>query len=180
MIFSGIALCNISDHLPTFIFIKDIKYIKKKSEEVYIRDIKNFSEELFWQDLIKQLGDLHVTESRSPHDQFEEFVKLFTDIVNFHAPQRRETRKERKLKSNFKRKERKLNGLLNVSIKLKNKMYKQFLMHPTNYQFDKYKKYRNVLNRAIEGAKRNYYNKIVTEEKHNSEQLYQIINKYAN
>ena len=50
-------------------------------------------------------------------------------------------------------------------------------MHPSNYQFDKYKKYRNVLNRAIKGAKRNYYNKIVTEEKHNSEKLYQIINK---
>ena len=50
-------------------------------------------------------------------------------------------------------------------------------MHPSNYQFDKYKKYRNVLNRAIEGAKRNCYNKIVTEEKHNSEKLYQIINK---
>ena len=42
---------------------------------------------------------------------------------------------------------------------------------------DKYKKYRNVLNRAIEGAKRNYYNKVVTEEKHKSEKLYQIINK---
>ena len=51
--FSGIALCDISDHLPTFIFIKDIKYIKKKSEEVYICDMKNFSEELFCQDLYK-------------------------------------------------------------------------------------------------------------------------------
>ena len=50
-------------------------------------------------------------------------------------------------------------------------------MHPSNYQFDKYKKYRNVLKGAIEGAKRNYYNKIVTEEKHNSEKLYQVINK---
>ena len=50
-------------------------------------------------------------------------------------------------------------------------------MHPSNYQFDKYKKYRNVLNRAIEGAKRNYCNKSVTEEKHNSEKLDQIINK---
>ena len=50
-------------------------------------------------------------------------------------------------------------------------------MHPSNYQFDKYKKYSNVLNRAIESAKQNYYNKIVTEEKHNSEKLYQIINK---
>ena len=78
-LFSGIALCDISYHLQTFIFIKDIKYIKKKSEEFYIRDMKNFSVELFCQ-------DLHVTESHSPHDQFEEFVKLFTDIVNFHAP----------------------------------------------------------------------------------------------
>ena len=29
-LFSCIALYDISDHLPTFIFIKDIKYIKKK------------------------------------------------------------------------------------------------------------------------------------------------------
>ena len=172
MIFGGIALCDISDHLPTSIFIKDIKYTKKKSEEIYIRDMKNFSEELFCQDFFIQLGDLHVTKSRSPHNQFEEFVKLFTDIVNFHAPRRRATRKEKKLKS----KPWLTQGLLK-SIKLKNKMYKQFLMHPSNYQFDKYKKYRNVLNRAIEGAKRNYYNKIDTEEKHNSEKLYQIINK---
>ena len=175
-------MCDISDHLTTFIFIKDIKYIKKKSEEVYIRDMKNFLEELFCQDLIKHLGDLHVTESRSLCNQFEEFVKLFTDILNFHAPRRRATKKEKKLKS-----KPWLTQRLLKSIKLKNKMYKQFLMHPSNYQldkflmhssnyqFDKYKKYRNVLNRAIEGAKRNYYNKIVTEEKHNSEKLYQII-----
>ena len=90
-------MCDISDHLPTFIFIKNIKYIKKKSKEVYIRDMKIFSKELFCQDLYKQLGDLHVTESRSPQDQFEEFVKLFTDIVhvNFYAPRRRATRKEK-------------------------------------------------------------------------------------
>ena len=105
--------------------------------------MKNFSEELFCQDLYKQLGDLHVTQCRSPHDQFEEFVKLFSDIVNFYAPRRRATRKEKKLKS-----KPWLNQGLLKPIKL-------------NYQFDKYKKYRNVLNRAIEGAKRNYYNKIV-------------------
>ena len=57
--------------------------------------MKNFSEELFCQDLYKQLGGLHVTEPRSPHDQFEEFVKLFTDIVNFHPTRRRVTRKEK-------------------------------------------------------------------------------------
>ena len=91
-------MCDILDHLPTFIFMKGIKYIKKISEEVYIRDMKNFSEELFCQDLIKQFGDLHVTKSRSPHNQFEEFVKLFTDIVNFHAPRQRATRKEKKIK----------------------------------------------------------------------------------
>ena len=92
-------MCDISDHLPTSIFIKDIKYIKKKSEKLFICDMKNFSEELICQELIKQLGDLHVTESRSPHNQFEEFVKLFTDIVNFYAPRRRATRKEKELKS---------------------------------------------------------------------------------
>ena len=61
--------------------------------------MKKFSEELFYQDFYKQLGDVHAAESRSPHDQFEEFVKLFTDIVNFHAPRRRANRKEKELKS---------------------------------------------------------------------------------
>ena len=51
-LFSGIVLCDISDHLSTFIFIKDMKFIKKKSEEVHIRDMKNFSKELFCQDCI--------------------------------------------------------------------------------------------------------------------------------
>ena len=71
--------------------------------------------------MYKQLGDLYVTESRSPQDQFEEFLKLFTDIVNFHAPRRRATRKEKKSKS----KPWLTQGLLKP-IKLKNKMYKQF------------------------------------------------------
>ena len=55
-------------------------------------------------------------------------------------------------KKKLKRKPWLTQGLLK-SIKLKNKMYKQFLMHPNNYQFNKHKKYCNVLNIAIEGAK---------------------------
>ena len=39
-----------------------------------------------------------------------------------------------------------------------------------------YKHYRNTLTRIVETAKRNYYNAILTEEKHNTEKLNKIIN----
>ena len=40
-----------------------------------------------------------------------------------------------------------------------------------------YKKYRSTLIRTIEIAKRNYYNRILTEEKHNIGNVYKIVNE---
>ena len=44
-------------------------------------------------------------------------------------------------------------------------MYKQTILHPKCDMIEDYKKYHNTLIRAIERAKRNYYNRILTEEK---------------
>ena len=38
------------------------------------------------------------SEDLSPHHQFQTFIDIFTDTVNFHVPYRRTTKKEKKLK----------------------------------------------------------------------------------
>ena len=50
-------------------------------------------------------------------------------------------------------------------------------MHPNSDIVKDYNKYRNTLIRTIERAKRNYYHRILTEEKHNTVNVYKIVNE---
>ena len=96
--FSEIVQYNISDHLPTFIFVHNTAMKNKVLKDILIRDMKNFSLELFCNDLSLKMNNFKVSEDSSPHYQFQNFINIFTDTVNFHAPYRRTTRKEKKLK----------------------------------------------------------------------------------
>ena len=93
-------------------------------------------------------------------------------MVNAHAPRRRATRKEKQIK----RKPWLTRGLLKL-IRKKNNMCKHTILHPNCDMIKDYKKYRNTLIRTIERAKRNYCNRILTEEKHNTGNVYKIVNK---
>ena len=65
------------------------------------------------------MNNFKVSEDSSQHHQFQTFIDIFTDTINFHAPCRRTTRKEKPWLTT---------GILK-SIKQKNKMYKKFLDH---------------------------------------------------
>ena len=56
-------------------------------------------------------------------------------------------------------------------------MYKQFLDLSNCSLYTQYKKYRNTINKALECAKRNYYSKILIQNKHNIGKGYEKINK---
>ena len=56
-------------------------------------------------------------------------------------------------------------------------MYKKFLDRSNCSLYTQYKKYRNSLNRALEGAKCNYYSKILIQNKHDIGKVYEKINK---
>ena len=96
----------------------------KVLKDILIRDSRNFSLELFCNDLSLKMSNFKVSEVSSPHHQFQTFIDIFTDAINLHAPYRRTTRKEKKLKE----KPWLTKGLLK-SIKQKNKIYKKFLNH---------------------------------------------------
>ena len=97
---SGITITDISDHLPTFIYINARRSKTKITETLYIRDTSNFSIDKFCEDLNAKLKNFTISEPRSPHAQFEKFVETFTNTVNLHDPRRSATRKEKQLKEN--------------------------------------------------------------------------------
>ena len=123
----------------------------KVLKNILIRGMRNFSLELFCNNLSLKMSNFKVSDDSSPNHQFQTFIDIFTDTVNFYAPYRHTTRKEKKLKE----KPWLSKGLLKP-IKQKNKIYKKFLDHSNCSLYTQYKKYCNTLNRALECAKRNY------------------------
>ena len=67
----------------------------KVLKDILIRDIKNFSLELFCNDQSLNMNNFKVSEDSSPRHQFHTFIDIFTNTVNFHTPYRRTTRKEK-------------------------------------------------------------------------------------
>ena len=68
--FSGIVQYDISDHLPTFIFVHNTAMKNKVLKDILIRDMRNFSLELFCNDLLLKMSNFKVSEDSSPHYQF--------------------------------------------------------------------------------------------------------------
>lgn len=69
---------------------------------------------------------------------------------------------------------------LSKSIKKKNALYKQFLSSPTVSHKRQYKCFRNKLNHLLRIAKRDYYDKKLTEYKSNVKNTWRILNEIIN
>ena len=93
----GIARLELADHLPTFALIPKTKdKTPKTSPNFFKRDMKCFQLDLFLDDLNLKLNKTSF-EDFSIDESFENFLNIFADIVNTHAPLRKCIRKEKKL-----------------------------------------------------------------------------------
>ena len=66
----------------------------------YTRDTKNFDAESFQKDLLDNLSIIgNGCGEEDENSLMRNFINIFNDTLNNHAPLRKQTRKERKLKS---------------------------------------------------------------------------------
>ena len=147
----GINISDLGDHNGLFLIISEFKNIKKgkfNADETLVRDMKNFNTEKFVEDLSVKLINYKVDDTTSTNEQFENFLSLFTSVVNAHAPLRIQGRKEQKLQ-----KKPWLSSALLKSIKLKTKcmqIFKKGAMNKNLFLTN------HTGNRAIEKAKQNH------------------------
>ena len=102
----------------------------------------------------------------------EKFIDIFHKTLNIHAPLRKQSRKETKLKN----KPWLSKGIL-ISIQQKNLLYKRALKLNDSNTWAQYKVYRNKLTHIKEYAKRLYIKNLVNDNKHDTLSLWKIINK---
>ena len=178
ILLSGVLVTDISDHYPIFSLISNAGKNYKTEKHITIRDFTAFSKDESNKTLQEALNK-NVVSTMFINEQTKIFLNTFSNTVDKLAPFRKMTQKEKRLK----RKPWSMREILKL-IKIKNKMFKNLHSHilinnPNDLVNDvnqRYKTYRNALNRLISNAKRYYYNKILIENRSNPKKIWQTIN----
>ena len=138
----GIMYSNISDHLFIFVIdsIKQLKSVRNINDTKFIRDMSNFFVNAFNNDFTRRLNQLNTSDKMSVHKIFDQFINSFLSTVNKHAPLKKDSRREKKL-----RLKPWFTASLIKLIRYKNRLFKNIIRYYGMEKFDDYKRYRNVL-----------------------------------
>jgi len=117
---------------------------------VYIQDTKNFNKEACTENLMRNLSELNYDNSLgNVNHNMAKFMEIFHNILNSHAPLRKQTRKERILNS----KPWLTKEILQL-IRHKNKLYTACVKGGNCLLWVEYKNCKNNLTHIKENAKK--------------------------
>jgi len=91
---SGITNFDISDHLPIFVNF-NLHHPTHQNSKPQFRYMKHFDPTIFVSDLSRKLINLN-PEADDVNTHSDEFVKMFNDTLDTHAPYRYAFRKEQR------------------------------------------------------------------------------------
>ena len=97
---SGVLLCDLSDHMSTFVCISAKKFRVKSTKQFLIRDMKKFKLEDYSMTLDNNLNATNLDSIDSVHDAFDKFEEVFKNSVNKFAPLKKALRREKNLVKN--------------------------------------------------------------------------------
>ena len=165
---SGNTDFAISDHLGQFLMLPFTFKADCKPKNIYQRNLKFFVEENFLNDMKKVKWDQIInTEKGDTNMSFNTFLKKIENILDNHAPIKKLSLKESKLRS-----KPWISKLLLKSIGVKNSLYRKFrkLKDITCKEIlhKRYKRYKHILEKAIKTSKNNYYKDFFERHKNNS------------
>ena len=146
---SGNILLTLSEHFSQFLSVKR-EMVDIKKVNIYQRDYTNISSDSFREDV--SIQNWEYTHD-NVHDSFSDFYSKLEGSVNRHAPLKKLTPEEIKLKS-----KPWLNVEIQKLIKIRNKVFARKKRQPNNGNHKRlYNLLRNRVNRDIKKCKRQYY-----------------------
>ena len=174
IIFPGIIKSDLTDHYPIFCFIDAVTCSNKTNLKIFRRDFANFNSSEFCDDLHDALSAFF-QQNKELNDynfnhRFRDFIEIVKSKIDKHAPLKKLTRKQRKLKC----KPWITRGIL-TSIKHKQKLYiSHFIKGDTGRQ-NVYKKYANKLTKIKFISKQMYYQEELNKSKNNAFKTWSVI-----
>ena len=109
------------------------------------------------------------------NESYDFFHKNYQAVLNKHAPIKSLTKKQQDLE----RKPWVTNGIL-TSTKIKNQLYKKFKKSKLNSDYQKFKKYRNLINTLLRKSKKHFYKEYFTTHANNIKKTWTGINGILN
>ena len=171
----GICFFDISDHLPTFLVIKNLQ-VSIGTKPIFRRIMKNFVLEDFLTDLWEQLQAIEITNPNITVNEISQnLTSSFEKVLNKHAPLQKLSRKEKRLSE----KPWISKGILK-SIKTKNKLFRTHYRSSDPNKKLIYKKYLNKLTHIKNRSKQLYYENLIRENHGNSHKAWSVIGEILN
>jgi len=166
---NGIFHYDISDHLPIFTLTKqnNIVHESQKTNHKMYRKETNRNVDSFNLDLAQEQWH-DVIQEKNVNKAYDNFIKKLLYYYDKNIPLARQN-PHTKVNNPWITK-----GILN-SIRKRNRLYKKSLLHPSENNKKKYKRYRNTLTTLIRLSRKLYYSTKIENNKDNNNSLWQII-----
>ena len=172
---SGNIFDKISDHLPNFVMISNVKS-KPKPKSFKRRNMKNSDELKYQSDLLLLLRELQGNpELNDAEIAYNFFHEKHCGIVNKHFPMETLTRKQQELEL----KPWITKGIL-TSIRIKAKLFKTFKKTQKTQDYAKYKFYRDTINSLTRKSKKQYHKEYFIKHANNLKKTWKGINNLLN
>ena len=169
----GIIVTDMSDHLPLFLKVSTLNPSQNNNANRMIRDWKNFNKDAFRKELKTKLTLFSSnTQNLDPNAKFNRFMKIADTVVNKYLPLRPCTNKEQRRRENPW-----MTNAIFKSIKNKDKLYFIKMKYRLAINEQRYKQYRNYLNRIIRKAKKDYYITKLQASANKSKAIWSVINE---
>lgn len=165
---------DVSDHLP-ILSICTYKAANKPPRTIFQRDFSSFDLEKFLIDM-ENSNKLLLDDSNLDANRLcTKFCKDYERLVNLHAPIKPiSLKKQRLIQKPW------MNKNIIKMVKHKNKLFRIWLKQQSDATYEIYKKKRNETTRAIELAKRAYYNRLFFNAKSDPKKLWKNVNRMIN
>ena len=167
----GIVLADISDHYLIFSNLQPKTY-KETKILLHKRNFSNKNRNSFLHDMAKHEWQslYEYKDTQAAYSCLHETIKIYFE-KNFPT---------KRVKNTYKDRLPWLTEELKLDIKTKNVLYLRFKKHPTQINYDKYKLYRNILNKRLVSIKRSYYNHLLLVNKSNMKKYWAVIKELIN
>ena len=168
---AGNIYCDISDHLPSFLILKNKRENTTKNRP-YVRIYGDKNMTTFKSQLQNTNWD-ELLQEQNEEEALDMFYTHYNSAFYKSFPLKRLSRKRAKDK-------KWMTKGLRISIHQKNKLYHKSITKPTDDNKSRYKNYRNMLNNCLRRAEEKYFHDVLTEEKQNLKTLWEITGDIIN
>ena len=165
-IVSDNILMQITDHFPQFMVLKKTHVSHSKSESLKY-DYSKFLDDTFLKDF-NQIDFNYVENSDLDiNSKFDRFLKDLNTLTNNHAPIKRLSRKEKKLKDKLW-----INKRILKMMRIRDRILQKLRKQQISDTFNLYKKFRNRVSNELKESKMQYFHNYFSTNRQNMKKLW--------